>query len=76
MRIKLIGDAWDLKNADRTLMEKFKPQSTSDVAAMRLTGETFDYRRILRNFKLLCWRSFAEQVKLINSIKVYCMYYL
>ena len=61
-RIQAIGDAWDAKNGGRGVLETFKPQSTIDVAAMRSQGEKFDFKRTARTFKLLCWRSFAEQV--------------
>ena len=62
-RIQAIGDAWLLSKSQFEEVHTLK--STKDISAMRAASEKTDLTRIVRNFKLLCWRTFAEQVVLI-----------
>jgi ABC-type multidrug transport system ATPase subunit len=61
-RIDMIGNAWDLKNG--MLISKNKTVfNTSMILAVRPADEKNDLKRIIRNFKLLCWRSYTEQLR-------------
>ena len=59
-RIQMIGDAWD--ESKRESNEVHVLRSNIDVSTMRPSGESINVRRLARNFRLLCWRSIAEQV--------------
>ena len=56
----MIGDAWDESKRESTEVHVLR--SNIDVSTMRPSGESINLRRLTRNFKLLCWRSIAEQV--------------
>lgn len=60
-RIQMIGDAWD--ESKRESNEVHVLRSNIDVSTMRPSGESINVRRLARNFRLLCWRSIAEQVE-------------
>lgn len=64
-RIQTIGDFWDARSED--FATSFTVRS-NNVADMKVSGEKTDLTRIIRNFKLLCWRSFAEQSREIPTI--------
>jgi hypothetical protein len=59
-RIQEIGDAWLSKKSEFEEVHTLK--SNTNISAMRAASEKTDMTRIIRNFKLLCWRTFAEQV--------------
>jgi hypothetical protein len=59
-RIQMIGNAWE--ESRRGVTEVHVLRSNIDVSTMRPTGESINPRRLIRNFRLLCWRSIAEQV--------------
>ena len=63
-RILAIGDAW----AERSLLigNDNILKSKADISALRSAGAQTDLTRLARNFKLLCWRSLAEQVERFN----------
>jgi len=53
------------------MMRSFGPvKSTIDIAAVRSSGEKTDLTRIARNFRLLCWRAWAEQIREIPTIVI------
>ena len=56
----MIGNAWD--ESRRGVTEVHVLRSNIDVSTMRPSGESINPRRLVRNFRLLCWRSIAEQV--------------
>jgi ABC-type multidrug transport system permease subunit len=66
----LIGDKWAEKSAASTV--KHTLRSTIDIVNFRSMGSTkrIDVIRIARNFKLLCWRSLAEQVREIPTLVI------
>ena len=59
-RILAIGNAWEEKSL--TLGNTHILKSTTDIAALRSAGVQTDITRLARNFRLLCWRTLAEQV--------------
>ena len=69
VRILSLASSWNQRSAD--VLASFGPiKSTTDIAAVRSSGEKVDCQRVARNFQLLCWRAFAEQTREIPTIVV------
>jgi hypothetical protein len=45
-------------------------KNTEDIKSVQPSGQQVDLQRIRRNFRLLCWRSFAEQSREIPTLMV------
>jgi ABC-type multidrug transport system ATPase subunit len=68
-RITSLADAW--ADQERSIIDAMgPPKSSVDISAMRASAMNTDCARVSRNFKLLCWRSSAEQTREIPTIMV------
>jgi hypothetical protein len=67
LRILGLAAAWQTRSP-AVLASFGDVQSTIDIASVRSSGEKVDCQRVMRNFKLLCWRAFAEQTRELPTI--------
>ena len=67
MRILGLASGWQARSP--AMLASFgEVNSRIDIASVRSSGEKVDCQRLMRNFKLLCWRAFAEQTRELPTI--------
>lgn len=74
-RINLIAEAWTAKSSQqRFLASEESKGNGSDIdepgKEIKRIGDEISYYKSIRNFSLLCWRTWSEQSRDINSLRL------